>query len=70
MSDLTNKNVSQAKIEERKDSTTNREPKKSIPNPQSQNFNSSSNSDTRRKKFQPRRSRRNRRRIRKHRFKR
>ena len=53
MSDLTNKNISQAKIEERKDSTTNREQKKNIPNPQSQNFNSSSNSDTRRKKFQP-----------------
>ena len=54
--DLSNsnaKNASKSNIEERKDSSPVKEPIKNIPNPQSQNFNSSSNSDTKRKKFQP-----------------
>ena len=53
ISNLSNKNISQSKVEERKDSPTNIEPKKNIPNPQTQNFNTSADSDTKRKKFQP-----------------
>ena len=48
-----NKNTSRSKIEERKDSPQEKAPTKNIPNAQSQIFNSSSNSDTKRKKFQP-----------------
>jgi len=53
ISNLSNKNISQSKVEERKDSPSNIEPKKNIPNPQTQNFNTSADSDTKRKKFQP-----------------
>ena len=53
ISNLSNKNISQSKVEERKDSPTNIEPKKNIHNPQTQNFNTSADSDTKRKKFQP-----------------
>ena len=53
ISNANSKNQSQAKMEERKDSPSIKEPIKNMPNPQFQYQNSSSQSDTKRKKFQP-----------------